>query len=339
MKRLPQLFPALLLFVALTPVLAQQRGGELTFGRYADSLFLDPVLNDANLDIWVLTNLYDTLLQPTEDGTGVTPGLAESYEVSDDGLTFTLTLRDGVKFADGSDITAEDVKWSLDRARNPENGIWSFTLESVEEIAAEGDQVTITLSRPDPVLPAALAMFNSAIMPKDLFEAQPGETDLEKAQAFAENPVGSGPFMLSEWERGSYMVLERNPYYWETGEDGEALPYLDRVRFEIIPDDNTRILRLQSGEIDAAEFIPLSRVQELEADSPHRHGALPQHPRQQRAHEQPRDPERRHAQPALRRARPRGHQLRHQQRGARPGGRLRQCDADGIVHVHQDAFL
>ena len=267
MKRLPQLILALLLFVALTPVLAQQRGGELTFGRYADSLFLDPVLNDANLDIWVLTNLYDTLLQPTEDGTGVTPGLAESYEVSEDGLTFTLTLREGIKFADGSDITAEDVKWSLDRARNPENGIWSFTLESVEEITAEGNQVTITLSRPDPVLPAALAMFNSAIMPKDLFEAQPGETDLEKAQAFAENPVGSGPFMLSEWERGSYMVLERNPYYWETGEDGEALPYLDHVRFEIIPDDNTRILRLQSGEIDAAEFIPLSRVQELEADS------------------------------------------------------------------------
>ncbi len=267
MRRLPQLFLTLLLFVALTPTLAQQRGGELTFGRYADSLFLDPVLNDANLDIWVLTNLYDTLLQPTEDGTGVTPGLAESYEVSEDGLTFTLTLRDGIKFADGSDITAEDVKWSLDRARNPENGIWSFTLESVEEIATEGNQVTITLSRPDPVLPAALAMFNSAIMPKDLFEAQPGETDLEKAQAFAENPVGSGPFMLSEWERGSYMVLERNPYYWETGEDGEALPYLDSVRFEIIPDDNTRILRLQSGEIDAAEFIPLSRVQELEADA------------------------------------------------------------------------
>ena len=267
MKRLVQLFLVLLITLPLTVSLAQQRGGELTFARYADSLFLDPVLNDANLDIWVLTNLYDTLLQPTEDGKGVKPGLAESYEVSEDGLTVTLTLREGIKFADGSDITAQDVKWSLDRARNPDNGIWSFTLTFVENVAAEGNQVVITLTNPDPVLPAALAMFNSAVMPQQLFEAAPGETDLDKAQAFAENPVGSGPFMLSEWERGSFMVLEKNPYYWEMGEDGEPLPYLDSIRFEIIPDDNTRILRLQSGEIDAAEFIPLSRVQELEADS------------------------------------------------------------------------
>ena len=229
---------------------AQQRGGELTFGRYADSLFLDPVLNDANLDIWVLTNLYDTLLQPTEDGT-----------------TLTLQLRDGIKFADGSPITAEDVKWNLDRARDPENGIWSFTLESVESVEAGDGTVTLHLSRPDPTIEPALAMFNSAIMPKALFEAAPGETMREKAEAFAEQPVGSGPFVLKEWQRGSHMVLERNPYYWEMGADGEPLPYLDTLRFEIIPDDNTRILRLQSGELDAAEFIPLSRVAELDADS------------------------------------------------------------------------
>ena len=89
---------------AATPQLAPaapQRGGELVFGRYADSLFLDPVLNDANVDIWILTNLYDTLLQPTADGKSVEPGLATAWKVSDDGTKVTLTLREGVKFADG----------------------------------------------------------------------------------------------------------------------------------------------------------------------------------------------------------------------------------------------
>ena len=246
---------------------AQVRGGELRYGRYADSLFLDPVLNDANLDIWVLTNLYDTLLQPTEDGTGVQPGLATEVTPSADGLTYTVTLRPDIKFADGSPITAGDVKWSLDRARNPDNGIWSFTLESIASIEAGDGEVVITLARPDATLRAALATFNSGIMSQALFEAAPGETDAEKAEAFAEKPVGSGPFVLSEWQRGSYMVLERNPHYWEVGEDGEPLPYLDRVRFEIVADDNTRILRLQAGELQGAEFIPLSRVAELAADS------------------------------------------------------------------------
>ncbi len=243
-------------------------GGDLVFGRYADSLFLDPVLNDANLDIWVLNSLYDTLFQSTQDGAGIEPMLATGYEAAEDALSYAVTLRDGIKFADGSDITVDDVVWSLDRARNPENGIWNFSLESVESVEAVGDnQVVLNLSRPDPSIPAALAMFNSAVMPKALFEAMPGETDEEKAKAFSEQPVGSGPFVLTEWVRGSHMVMERNPYYWQTDADGVQLPYLDSVRFEIIPEDATRILKLQAGELDVAEFIPLSRVSELEADA------------------------------------------------------------------------
>ena len=78
------------------------------------------MLNDANVDIWILTNLYDTLLQPTADGKGVRAGPRDRVEGRGRRLTFTLTLRQGVKFADGSPLTAEDVKWSLDRARDPE---------------------------------------------------------------------------------------------------------------------------------------------------------------------------------------------------------------------------
>jgi peptide/nickel transport system substrate-binding protein len=246
---------------------ALSRGGKMIFARNADSLFLDPVLNERNVDIWILTNLFDTLLEPTADGKGVTPGLATDYKVSDDGLSFTLTLRQGTKFSDGSPITVDDVKWSLDRARDPKNGTWNFLLDSIDSVEAKSaDTVVLHLKHPDPALVPALAIFNSAIMPKKLFEAAPGASDADKAKAFAEKPVGSGPFMLDSWQRGTEMVLKRNPYYWQMGEDGKPLPYLDELHFQIVPEDATRILKLQAGEVDAAEFVPLSRVSELKGD-------------------------------------------------------------------------
>ena len=257
----------LLLMLGGAAQAAATRGGTLTYARYADSLFLDPVLNDANVDIWILTNLYDTLLQPSPDGKGVVPGLAESYEVSADGLTFTLKLRSGIKFSDGSPITPQDVKWSLDRASNPKNGIWNFTLVSLDSVEAQGaDGVVLHLKHPDPTLAPALATFNTAILPQKPFEASPGATDEEKAKVFAEHPIGSGPFMFESWQRGTELVITRNPHYWQLGEDGKPLPYLDKVRFPIIPDDATRILKLQAGEVDGAEFIPYARVGELRND-------------------------------------------------------------------------
>ncbi|WP_216320486.1 ABC transporter substrate-binding protein [Deinococcus aestuarii] len=249
---------------AQTP--APQRGGTLTYGRYADSLLLDPVFTDANLDIWILTNLYDTLIQTGPGGKGLRPGLASSYGFSGDGKTLTLTLRPGVTFSDGSPVTADDVKFSLDRARKPDNGAWNFLLGSIASVTARGNQVVLSLKNPDPSLTAALATFNSAIVPRKLYANAPGKTDAERARAVGERPVGSGPFVLSEWKRGSSMTLKRNPRYWQKGADGQPLPYLDAVRFEIIPDDNTRILKLQAGELQGAEFIPFSRVAELKAN-------------------------------------------------------------------------
>ena len=247
---------------------AATRGGKMVYARYADSLFLDPVLNDANVDIWVLTNLYDTLLAPTADGVGVQPGLATKWETADDGKTLTLTLRQGVKFADGAPMTADDVKWSLDRAQDPKAGAWSSSLASIDSIAVAGpDSVVLKLKNPDPTLVPALATFNSAILPQKQFEASAGATPEDKAKAFAEKPIGTGPFMMTAWKRGVSMTLKRNPYYWKNGEDGKALPYLDELEFQIIPDDATRLLKLKAGEIDGAEFIPYARVKELQADA------------------------------------------------------------------------
>jgi peptide/nickel transport system substrate-binding protein len=258
---------AALALVAADHAHALNRGGKMVYARNADSLFLDPVLLERNVDIWILTNLYDTLLEPSADGKTIEPGLATGYVVSPDGLTFTLKLRQSVKFADGSPMTIDDVKWSLDRARDPNNGAWNFTLSSVDSVEAKGDDTVILhLKHPDPALAPALAIFNSSIMPKKLFEAAAGANDADKAKAFGEHPVGTGPFVLESWDRGTKMVLKKNPNYWQSGEDGRPLPYLDEVDFQIIPDDATRILKLQAGEIDGAEFIPYSRVGELKGD-------------------------------------------------------------------------
>lgn len=243
--------------------LAVERGGTLAFGRYADSLFLEPVLNDGNVDIWILTNLYDTLILPTKDGQGLEPGLATDWKVADDGLSVVLTLRDGAKFSDGSPITPDDVKWSLERAATPDRGVWNFTLSALDHVETDGNKITLKLKHPDPAILAALTVFNSGIMPHKLFDAEPGKTDEEKAKSFAEHPVGSGPFKFVSWQKGADMKLAANPYYWAKGEDGKPLPYLDGIDFQIVPDDATRILKLQSGGIQGAEFIPYARVDEL----------------------------------------------------------------------------
>lgn len=248
-------------------VQAAEPGGTLKFGRAADSLFLDPVLNDRNTDIWVLNNLYETLLLPTDDGKGLRPGLATEWQVAEDGLGVRLKLRDGVKFSDGSPLTAADVIWSLDRARDPNNGTWTDIVKSIDAVTAGASgEITIKLKRRDPTILSALATFNTAIMPKKLFEAQAGEKDADKAKTFAERPVGTGPFMLTDWTRNSRMILKRNPHYWGKDAAGAQLPYLDEIRMEVIPDDAARILKLQAGELDLIELVPFSRVAELKAD-------------------------------------------------------------------------
>ncbi len=258
---------ATLLVGVSLPAWAVDRGGTLVYGRYADSLFLDPVLNDANVDIWILSNIYDTLILPTDNGQGLKPGLATAWKIAPDGLSVTLTMRDGIKFSDGTPITTEDVKWSLERAADPKNGIWQFLVDSIASVAAtDAKTVTITLKHPDPAILSALTVFNTAIMPEKQFEATAGATDADKAKAFGEHPIGSGPFKFVSWDKGSDMKLAKNPFYWDKGEDGQPLPYLDGIDFQVIPDDATRILKLQSGEMQGAEFIPYSRVDELKGD-------------------------------------------------------------------------
>jgi peptide/nickel transport system substrate-binding protein len=263
-------FVTLLVALLVLPAHAATRGGTLVFGRAMESEFLDPAHTSQNADIWLSLNLYDTLLLASADGgSSVEPGLASAWKVSEDGKTITFTMRPGIKFSDGSPIEPSDVKWSLDRARAKDTGgDFSSLLASIESIDTPApDQVIVHMRHPDPVILQALATFNSGIMPEKLLMAAPGATLDEKSKKFAEHPIGSGPFMLKSWQCNTEMVMSRNPYYWKTDAAGQKLPYLDAIRFVIIPDDATRILKLRAGELDIAEFVPYSRMAELKADS------------------------------------------------------------------------
>jgi peptide/nickel transport system substrate-binding protein len=212
---------------------------------------------DDNPALFISVNVYDSLLRTTKDGSGVEAGLATKWESSADGLTWTFTLRDGVKFSDGSTMKASDVKASLDAARGGEKSGWKDNYKAIKEIAATDDKtVKITLSQPYAPLLSVLAMFSGGVMPADMAKATDAK-DYDNAQAW--KTKGTGAYYVEGWKKGDPIILKRNPNYWK------GKPAIDEVRIEYIPDDNTRMLKLQGGETDLVDFVPFSQIAALSA--------------------------------------------------------------------------
>ena len=189
--------------------------GTLSIGRREDGTTFDPIKTTQNVDFWVFSNVYDVLVRVDKSGAKLEPGLAESWEISDDGLTYTLKMRDA-KFSDGSPITAKDGAFTLLRIRDNPGSLWADSYKVTE-------------------------------MGED---------------AIAEKPLASGAFTMEEWKRGEKVVLKKNPNFWEADR-----VQLDGVEWVSIPDDNTRMLKVQAGELDAAIFVPFSRIAELQKDA------------------------------------------------------------------------
>jgi peptide/nickel transport system substrate-binding protein len=242
--------------VAPTAAASGSAGGIFTFGRAGDSDNLDPVTQDGNVDIWIFMSIYDQLVRVNDSGTGLEPALAEKWEVSPDGLTYTFHLRKNAVFSDGTPLKASDVKYSINRAKTNEKSGWTFTLEPLKEISTPDDStVVMTLNQPWAPFLSDIAMFNASII-SEAFAKKIGEDKL------VEQTMGTGPFSLVEWKKGEYILLKKNDKYWEQG-----LPYLDQVKIVVVPDDNNRILQLQGGQIDGMYDVPLNRVADLEKDS------------------------------------------------------------------------
>jgi peptide/nickel transport system substrate-binding protein len=203
---------------------------------------LDPAANSVNESIWMDQNLYSRLLQPNPTGTGLLPDLATSWNISKDGLTYTFHLRTDAKFSDGTPVTASDVAFSLTRSRNYKGG-WGFLLTPVKTITApDAHTVVITLSQKHAPLLADLAMYAYSIIPK--------KEVLAKGKAFFQQPVGSGPFYVTSYKADSEIDLSRNPHFYGTK------PKISKVKYLIVPDDNTRVLMLQSKKADIIENPP-----------------------------------------------------------------------------------
>jgi peptide/nickel transport system substrate-binding protein len=237
-------------------------GGTFRFGRLEDSDVLDPVTTTLNTSIWYFMSIYDQLIRVAPDGISLEPSLAESWDISEDGLTYTFHLRPNVLFSDGTPMTSADVLYSWVRAANDPGQHWTFTLDAmkrdaegqVEGITAPDDAtVVVELAKPWVPFLSDVAMFNLSVISKAFAEGN--------EERLATECMGTGPFALGEFRAGEILTLVKNPHYWE-----EGLPLLDGVDVNLVPDDNARILQLQGGELDGIMDVPFNRVPELQAD-------------------------------------------------------------------------
>ncbi len=246
---------ALVLTAALAlagSALAQQSGGTLVAAWNQEPVGFDPHIVSAVSSHQVLTNVIDNLVTLDEEQ-NIVPELAETWSVSDDGTVLTFTLREGVMFSNGEPLTAAHFKTVFERILDPETGSGNaWRLAGVESVEAPDERTLVLgLSAPTPGLLGHLAVSKAL----GVFHPSAIEDGTVNTR-----PVGTGPFMISDYQPGNRVLLERNPHYWR-----EGLPYLDAVDVRIIPDETVRRTALVTGEIDWTFTVPAQSVAELQA--------------------------------------------------------------------------
>jgi len=230
-------------------------GGEITVGRRS-SLFGwlgDYSLNAAMFQ--TLNMVYGNLVTLDETGTELAPGFAEAFEFDPSVPSITLSLRPGLRFSDGSELTSADVAFSVEQWKaGPINGGIFADIASVE--VPDDLTVVMQLSRPNVYVLNVLATAIASVYPEDF-----GGKTIEE---FSSTPVGAGPYTLADWSNpgpDETVVLERNENYWEEGK-----PYLDRITYRSFSDANQMVLAYQAGDLDAVENVPAALVDQIPDD-------------------------------------------------------------------------
>ncbi len=235
--------------IAAGSAFAQQT--DITIGMQLEPPNLDPTGGAAAaIDEVVYANLFEGLTRYQSDGS-IAPALAESWTISDDGLVYTFKLRPGVTFHDGTTLTAEDVKFSLDRARAEEStNAQKALFAGIADVAVVDDlTVAVTLSAPNGGFLTNLAWGDAVIV-------APESVDMA-----ATAPVGTGPFKFARWVQGDRVELERNPEYWG------APVALERATFKFISDPTAAFAAMMAGDIDAFPGYPAPEtLAQFEAD-------------------------------------------------------------------------
>jgi peptide/nickel transport system substrate-binding protein len=232
-----------------------QRGGRVVTTVAADADSLNPHRSFNAWFVWY--NMYDTLVSMNMD-LEFEPNLAESWEISDDGLEYTLELREGLLFHDGTPINAEAVQYTNERAAEPESAYW-FALGGAVTEAIDDNTVRLTLPEPYSALMYNLQDEWSAVLSKDAYE--------ERGEDFGRNPVGSGPFKFKEWVPNERITLERFDDYqdFRSYTENEGPPHVDELVFRVIPDLQTRISAFEAGEVNIVE-LPGQQAERFEND-------------------------------------------------------------------------
>lgn len=219
-------------------------GGSIVVGIQQDVDSLDPHKATAAGTKEILFNIFEGLVKPDENG-DLMKALASDYTISEDGLVYTFTLREGVKFHNGNTVTAEDVKYSLERASGLLDGtplISSLSvLTSVEILDEKTVQVTVGSANTE-----LIYSFVAAIIPAGSGEEESG------------TPIGTGPFSYVSYKPQEGIVVARNQDYWQAG-----LPYLDEVNFKIVNSPDTALLELKGGSIQIYPYLTDSQANEL----------------------------------------------------------------------------
>src|SRR5690554_35098 len=243
----------LLAVLALTALLGSFALAQvLVVAQGTDAVTLDPHDATDSPSATVTSHLYETLFELTPEG-DIVPHLVSDYEFTNDGLGLNLTIRDDVTFHDGTPLTAEIVKGSLDRFLDPENA-WTFRflLDSISDVTVTGDYtLEITLANQFAPLLAHMTHSSTAIVLPSAAE--------EFGEDFASNPVGTGPFKFVSWQRNDAIELERYDGYW-----GEQ-PGVSGVRFLTVPENATRMALVESGQAHVAVRVPPQDIARLNA--------------------------------------------------------------------------
>jgi peptide/nickel transport system substrate-binding protein len=232
---------------------AQQQGGTLRVIDVSEPTTLNPGLTTSFQTLAVTTKIFSGLLEYDWEF-NPKPSLAERWSASSDFREFTFHLRRGVTWHDGKPFTSADVKFSFEQVLSRFHPRARSILTALDRIdTPDPHTVKLKMKQPHRALLKLLLASEAPILPKHLYEG----TDISKNRHNVE-PVGTGPFKFVEWVRGSHIVLAQNTNYWKPG-----LPRLERVVFQVIPDQATRVAVMERGD---ADFAPLSAVPLYEAD-------------------------------------------------------------------------
>ncbi len=231
------------------------KGGSLTLAWSADIISMDKTMTFDNNSIRVMQQIMEPLFHSSPDGSKLEPWLATGYTISADKKTYTIKLRKGITFSDGSPMTAADVKFSIDEDSKTGDAGWGFINAAIDTVTATDDStITVGLKYPWAPLIADLSLFSNGVVPNNYG----GKT----AEEFYTAPVGTGPFVWDSWKKGQALTLTANKKYWQTGK-----PYLDRVTWNVVPDANTRKLQVQGGQIDIDDTPDWSSLASLKSSA------------------------------------------------------------------------